>query len=164
MDELERGVELTLTVFPEATALLQPGEGAFDDPTFGHDGKGVEVTALGDLHRGTEGVGDGLGKGFSDITAIDQHVANFAQVGAATGEGLQSTFAIGYFSCCHRNRMRQALGIDGDVSLDARYFLAGIVTLRIGAIGVLHALGVHDQERRGAAAPLFHAGRANLIF
>ena len=165
MDELEAGVELSLTVFPEATAFLNPGEGTLHDPTFGHDGKAVEVTAFGDLHRrSSEGVGDGLGKRFTGISSIDEHVAHGAQIGAATGEGFQSTFAIGHLGGGHCNRVGQALGIDGNVTFDARYFLAGIIALLPGAIGVLHALGVHDQERRGAVAPLFHADLANLIF
>jgi hypothetical protein len=164
MDELEAGVEFTLAVFPEATALLKPGERAFHDPTFGHDGKGVEVTAFGDLHRCPKDVSDSLGKRFTGITAISQHTANPVEIGTATREGFQGSFAVSDFSSGHGDGVRQALGVDGDVALDARYFLAGIVALFLGAIGVLDALRVHDQECRAWIAPLSGAGRANLIF
>lgn len=164
MDELETAVELTLAVFPEAAAFFEPGKGTFDHPTFRHDGKGMEVTAFSDLHGGSEGVGDSLRKRFTAISSISQHTANSLEVSAATGDGFQGSFAVGYLGGRQGNCMGQPLGIDGDVAFDARYFLASIVALFFSAIGVLHALRVHDQERRGDVAPLSHAGLANLIF
>lgn len=41
VDELQAGIEFSLAVFPQASAFLEPGEGAFDHPALRHDGKGV---------------------------------------------------------------------------------------------------------------------------
>jgi len=96
MDELQAGIEYAFAVFPETAALFKPGKRAFHHPTFGHDGKGVEVTAFGNLHGRAKGVGDGLGKRFSDIAAIGQQAANPLKVGAATSESFQGAFTIGH--------------------------------------------------------------------
>ena len=106
MDELEAGVEFAFAVFPEAAAFLKPGEGAFDNPAFGHDGKGVEVATFGNLHRcANEGVCDGLCKRLTDIASIGQQTANLVEVGAATRKGFQGTFAIGYLGGGHGGRV-----------------------------------------------------------
>jgi hypothetical protein len=60
--------------------------------------------------------------------------------------------------------MRKTLRIDSDVALDAGDFFAGVVTFLLGAIGVLHALRVNNQEAGHGVASLFGAGLANLIF
>ncbi|AOS14670.1 hypothetical protein ATY45_09235 [Xanthomonas oryzae pv. oryzae] len=71
---------------------------------------------------------------------------------------------IGDFRRGHRNGMWKALRIHRDVALDPRYLLARVIAFLAGCITVLHALRVHDQERTAGLAPLFLAGRANLIF
>ena len=43
MDELEAGVEFPLAVFQKSSALLEPGEGALDDPALGEHNKGDRV-------------------------------------------------------------------------------------------------------------------------
>ena len=50
------------------------------------------------------------------------------------------------------------------VALDARNFLARVITLQGRRVGVLDALRGHNQERVAGVAPLFYTGRANLIF
>jgi hypothetical protein len=60
--------------------------------------------------------------------------------------------------------MGQPLGIDDNVAFDAGYLFAGIITSVTGAIGILDALRVNDAETRLGVAPLFAAGRTNLIF
>lgn len=49
-------------------------------------------------------------------------------------------------------------------ALDARDLLTRVIALQSRRVCVLHALRVHDQERAASVAPLFLAGRANLIF
>ncbi len=73
MNELERGIELTFRVLPEASAFFQPGEGAFHDPAFRNNGKGVQLVTLGHLHCGTKPLLDGLSKRRSVIGAVHQH-------------------------------------------------------------------------------------------
>jgi hypothetical protein len=57
--------------------------------------------------------------------------------------------------------MGQSLRIYPDVPFDARDFPACIVTILLGAIGVLHGLGVNNQEAGHGVASLFDAGLAN---
>ena len=49
------------------------------------------------------------------------------QVGGAAVEGKESAFAVCYISRRNCDHMGQALGIDRNVALDSRDFLAGVV-------------------------------------
>ena len=51
MDELQAGVEQPLAVFPQPPVFLQPRKAALHHPALGHDLKGMQFAALGDLHR-----------------------------------------------------------------------------------------------------------------
>ena len=166
MDELQAGVELAFAVLPQPSVLLQPRKAAFDDPAFGHDLESVQFAALGDLHRHllAEDRSHTVGERLSGIAAVTQQAFHASQVRLATIQGLECAFAVRHVRRRHRRSMRQTLGIDGDVPLDPRYLLAGVIALVAGRIRVLHALRVHDQERAASVAPLFLAGRANLIF
>lgn len=126
----------------------------------------MQLAALGDLHRDllAQDLSYAFGERFSGIAAIAQQALHLSQVRLATIQGLERAFAVGHFRRRHRDRMRQALGIDGDVTLDPRDLLARVITLVAGRVRVLHALCVRDQERAASAAPLSLAGRANLIF
>lgn len=166
MDELQAGVERALAVLPQPSVLFQPREAAFDDPALGHDLEGVQFAAFGDLHRDllAQDLSYALGERLSGIAAIAQQVLHVSQVRLATMQALERAFAIGHFRRRHRDSVRQALGIDGDVTLDTRDLLAGVIALLAGRVRVLHALRIHDQERAASVAPLSLAGRANLIF
>lgn len=60
--------------------------------------------------------------------------------------------------------MWQALGIDCNVTFDARDLLSCVVALVVRAVCVFYALRINDQEARHGAASLYGTGRANLIF
>ena len=164
MDELQAGVKFAFAILPQPPVLLQPGKAALDHPALWNDGKCVQRVALGDLHRGLEQVRDRLCKRPAHVAAIGQHTPVPNESGLAPLHGLQGTLAIGHLGRRHSDRMGQAPAIHGNVTLDPRDLLACIVALAFGAIGVLHALRVHDQERRAGVAPLFHACCATLIF
>ena len=76
MDELQTGVELALAVFPQTAAFLDPGKGPFYNPTLGHNGKTMQLAALGDLNLGTEQFFNGMGKRLPDISAVGQDALN----------------------------------------------------------------------------------------
>ena len=164
MDKLERGIEFGFTVFPKAMAFFEPGKGAFNNPALGHDGEGVKFATFGNLHSRAKPLANALGKGLPGIATIHQHALNLLEVHGATVNGPKGSLPICDVGGGYTNGMRQPLGIDSDVAFNARYFLARIIAFFPGTIGVLHALRVHDQERRGGVAPLSHTGLANLIF
>ena len=116
------------------------------------------------LNLGTEQFLDGLGKWLTDIPTIGQEALNGLQISRAATEGQQGSFTVCYLGCRDSNRMRQALGIDRNVALDSRYFLAGVVAFLARAIGILDALRVDDQKARRGFAPLFCTSLANHIF
>lgn len=116
------------------------------------------------LNLGTEQFLDGLGKWLTDIPTIGQEALNGLQISRAATEGQQGSFTVCYLGCRDSNRMRQALGIDRNVALDSRYFLAGVVAFFPGTIGILHTLCVDDQKARRGFAPLFCTSLANHIF
>ncbi len=167
MDELKAGVERAFAVFPEA-AGISPARRRSVSTTqrLGHDGKGVEFAAFGDLHRrSSEGVGDGLGKRFTGIASIDQHTAHLAETGAATPERLQGAFTIGHLGGGHGDGVGQALGIDGQVTLDAPRLSCPHRSLSAGRYRCFFTLCASTiRNVVEPVAPLSHAGLANLIF
>jgi len=62
-DELQTGIEFSLTVFPQSAACVEPSKSALDDPPLRHHGKGRKRVALGHLHGCPEPCFDRLGKG-----------------------------------------------------------------------------------------------------
>lgn len=79
-------------------------------------------------------------------------------------EGKQGALPVGDIRGDSGNGVRQVLGIDRNVALDSRDFLARVVAFLSGSIAVLDALRVDDQEARRRFAPLSGTGRANHIF
>ena len=149
MDELQAGVEPTFMVLGQPAVLLQPCKAALDHPALGNHCKRVQLAALGNLHRDmfTQGLAHPLGKGLARVAAVGQHALHRAERALATLECLQSTFAIAHICRGHDNRMRQPLGIDCNVALDARDLLACVVALQTRRVGVLDALRVNNQQR-----------------
>lgn len=121
----------------------------------------MQFAALGHLHGSAELVLHGLGERPAGVAAIDQHACDLLQVVCAAVEGHQRAVAIRHLGRGDGHGMRQALGIDRDVALDAGDLLARVVALPSSGVGVLHALGVYNQEAGRGAAPLSGAGLAN---
>ncbi len=161
MDHLEAGVQFSFAVLPESSAFFEPCEGAFDDPSLGHDGEGVKFAALGDLHRRAKLLLHGFGKWLARVAAIHQYAADVPQVAGAAVERGQGAVAVGHVGRRDGDGMRQTLRVDRDMALDAGDFLACVVALLAGCIGVLHALRINDQEAGRGAAPLSGAVLAN---
>ena len=105
-----------------------------------------------------------MGKWQTDIPTIGQDALNGLSISSATTEGEQCPLAVGYIGSGYGDRVGQALGIDGNVALDPRYLLAGVVAFLARTIGVLDALRVDDQKARRGFAPLSCTSLANHIF
>lgn len=121
VNELQAGIEFTLAVFPQPPILLQPGKAALNNPAFGHDLEGMQLTPLGNLH--CDGLSQNFShlfsKRFSGVAAVAQQTLHVFQVRFAARQRLQCAFAVGYLRCCHCDGMRQALRIDRDMAFDA---------------------------------------------
>ena len=161
MNELQAGIEFPFTVLPEPSALFQPTEGAFDDPAFGQHYKGVQFIALDDLNGGFQTLFYAIGEGLTSVAAIDQNAFHSRQIRLAAVDRLQGSAAIRHLGGGNRDGVGQPLRIDPDVPFDPGDLLARVVALLLGAIGVLHALRINDQEAGHGVASLFGAGLAN---
>ena len=106
MDHLEACVEFAFAVFPESSALFEPGEGALDDPSFGDDDEGMQIAAFGDLDGCAELVLDRVGERFAGVAAIDQHAGDLLEVVRAAVERGQSAVAVGHIGGRDGYRMR----------------------------------------------------------
>ena len=124
----------------------------------------MQLTAFGDLNLGAEQFFNGMGKGLTDISAIGQDTLNSLQISSTAAEGQQCPLAVGHVGSGDGNRVGQALGIDGNVAFDSRYFLAGVVAFLTRTIGIPDALRVDDQKARRGFAPLSCTSLANHIF
>ena len=79
-------------------------------------------------------------------------------------ERSQRAFSIRYLCRGNGNGIGQTLGIDHNMALDPRYFLAGVIAFFLCRIGILYALRINDAKGGLLAAPTVGADRANLIF
>ena len=164
MGELQTGVERSLAVLLQPAAFLQPGKAALDYPALGDHCKLMQFAALGNLHRRAQHVAYRLRKRLAHLAAIGQHSFDLAQTRLASIKRLQRALAVRHLGRGHRHCMRQTLAVHGDVALDARDFLARVVAFVVRAVGILHALRVHDQERGQRVVSQCLTGHANLIF
>ena len=158
MNELQAGIEFSFAVLPEPSALFQPSEGTFDNPAFGQHRKGVQFIALDDLNGGFQALHYAIGEGLAGVATIDQHAFHSFQIRLAAVHSLQSPAVIGHFGRGNCDGMGQPLRIHPNVPFDAGHLLARVVSLLLGAIGVLHALRVNNQEAgHGVASPFGEA-------
>ncbi len=81
MDKLQAGIEFTLAVFPQPPILLQPGKATLNNPAFGHDLEGMQLTPPGNLHRDglSQDFPHAFGKWFSGIATVAQQALYFPQ-------------------------------------------------------------------------------------
>lgn len=161
MDYLQAGVELAFAVLPESSAFFQPCEGSFDDPSLRHDGEGVQLASFCDLNACPEPFAYRFGERSARVAAVGQNAGDRVQRAGATIESGQRAVAVRHLSCRDGDGMRQPLRVDREGALDAGHTLARVKALLAGRIGVLHALGVDDQEAGRAAPPLSGAELAN---
>jgi len=161
VDELQAGIEFSFAVLPEPSALFQPSEESFNHPAFGQDDKSVQFIALDHLNRGLQPLHHAVGKRLAGVAAIDQNAFHSRQIRFAAVDRMQGPTAIRHFGGGNRNGVGQPLRIHPDVPFDPGDLLARVVALLLGAIGVLHALRVNNQEAGHGVASPFGAGLAN---
>ncbi len=145
-------------------AFLKPGKRAFHHPPLGHDTKGVEFIALGNLYGRPQNLMYTLSKRAPRITTIDEHAGNLAQGMLVLLKRFQCPLSIRDIGCRHRNSMGESFCINGNMAFNARYLLPRIIAFVLCRIRVFDALGINDQKGAACAPTMFDTGRANLIF
>lgn len=138
---------MSLAVLPESPALVQPGEATLEDPALGHDLEGVQLAALGDLHRdvSAQDVAYALPEWRADAACVCQQNLHSRQTGLAAFVRLQRPLAARHLGCRHRHGVGKPLRVHRYVALDPRDLFARVIALHAHGVRVLHALRVHDQ-------------------
>jgi len=106
MDHLQTCVEFAFAVLPKSSTFLQPCEGSFDDPSLGHDGKGVQLVSFCDLDACAKLFADRVGERSAGVAAVGQDAGDLVQIVGAAIEGGQSTLTVRYLRGRNGNRMR----------------------------------------------------------
>jgi len=104
---------MSLAVFPESSAFLQPSKGTFHDPALRNHHKGLPFATLGDLYAGPQLCKDGLSQRLACVASIDEHTLHAGEIGLVAVNGLQSPLAIRHMGRCDLNCRGKSLGIDG---------------------------------------------------
>ena len=124
----------------------------------------MQFVALGDRHFSPQQPPDFLGKGLARVAAIHQHGRYAVQRLCVAPHPVQSPLPFGHVRRGDHDKVRQPLAVNADVALDARHFLAAVVTFLLGGVGVADALRVNNQGAGLGLAAISGTCRANLIF
>ena len=97
--------------------MVQPGEGALDDPAFRHDLKGMEFATLDHFDLGADEPSDIFGEVIARVTAVYQDFAHFRQVRVGIADEVSRAVAVGHIGGANERGMGQAAGVHADVKL-----------------------------------------------
>lgn len=157
MDELQAGVESSFAALPQPSVLA-----ALHNPALEHHLEGMQLAALGDLHRHalTQELAHALHEGLTHVAAVAQHAWQ------PLSPDLQRSSACN--APCNPSpepwSLPPHLGVHRNVTLDPKDLLARVIALQGRPVHVFHALRVHDQARAASVAPRYLSGRVNLFF
>jgi hypothetical protein len=132
VQESERLAVEILPIFGEPAASVEPGDGAFDDPSFGQDDEGVQFVALDDLDDPVAAFGNGQRDARSAIPGVGEDAPNERKQGprALVEHGCRAIaiLDIGGMNC---NAQHQAERVYEKMALLALDLLSCVVAMRI---------------------------------
>jgi hypothetical protein len=122
---------VTLEILAEATALADPGEGAFDDPPLGQHDEAVEIGPLDDLQFPRPGLGDELCHLRPLIAAIGIDAFDEGEGPPGLPEHGGGPIAVLNIGGMDDDAQEEAEGIDEDMALAALDLLARVEARRV---------------------------------
>ena len=122
---------MALEVAGQPAVASDPGEGAFDDPSLGQDDEGVQLGALDDLDLPSAGIGHDVGHPGPLIAGIGEDLDDRGEAAGGVAQQAPGAVAILNAGAMDDDVQQQAEGVDDDVALATRDFLARVVALRI---------------------------------
>lgn len=142
MEESECIVVAVFPVLGEATAAIEPGNGALNDPTLGFDDKALDaISALDDLdYQAAHRLGGAAVEDRACIGAVSEQLAQERELSEQSGQQENAAVAILNIGRSHQRVQHQTQRIDQDVALLALDQLAGIKAMRIDAGAPFSAL------------------------
>ena len=132
VDEGGGAADVALEVFGQPSTAADPGEGAFDDPTFWEDNEAMWLGALDDLELPGPGLRDVGGQGGAAVVGVAEDALDAWE--AASGAAIEDQ--PGAVAILHVGRMdhdiqEEAERVDEDVPLAALDLLARVIARRI---------------------------------
>ncbi len=124
----------------------------------------MQLVALRYFHSRLQNALDLLRKWFSRIAAIHQYILHFRQSLLLLNRKPYRSGSIRHIGRRYLDAMRQALRIDGDMTLDPGYFLAAVIPFLLRRIRVLHALCVQNAKRGFFFPPKVGSDLSNYFF
>ena len=121
----------------------------------------MQLTALDDLDGCANSLLNCVGKRLALVAAINQHVLHFPQTVLVSSYHSNRPGLVAHIGRGDVQDMRQAIGIHGNVPLDAVYLLPGVIAFLLGCISVLDGLGVNNQKSGARVATMVLSGLAN---
>lgn len=130
-DEGDDGAGMALEVTGEPSVARYPGKGPFNDPSFGKNDELVQVGTLDDLELPIASSGHDGGHPGSLIAGIGEDFGDRRKAASGVAQQAAGAVAILHVGAMDDDVQQHAEGVDDDVALAARDFLARVVTLRV---------------------------------
>ena len=132
---MQEGEPFAVEIFPilgEPSAAVEPGDGAFHDPSFWQDGEGVQFGALDDFDNPAAGAGGGQCRARTLIACVGEDTQNEREQGSgAFVKNERGAVAILDIGWVNGSAQQQAERVDEDMALLALDLLARIIAVRI---------------------------------
>ena len=122
---------MTFKVPHQSTVSADPGEGAFDDPSFWQHDEAVEIRTFDDFDLPATGGGHDRGHFWSLISSIGEDPLNKRKTPSGLAQQITRAVAILDIGRKNAHAEQKAEGIDEDMTLAARNLLARIEALRV---------------------------------
>jgi hypothetical protein len=122
---------VALEVAGEPAVAADPGQGALDDPSLGQDDEPVQFGTFDDFELPGAGIGDDLGNRGPLIAGVGEDLPDRREAAAGIAQQTAGTVAVLDAGAVDDDVQQQAEGVDEDVALAARDFLARVVALRV---------------------------------
>ena len=121
----------------------------------------MKFAALNNLNGCSEYFFDCSGEFLTAVTTISERIFYSREISFILFYHFNCPSSVSDISCCDCNGVRKSIGINGNVALDARNFLARIVTFFFGGVGVFYRLRVNDYEASFFFPTIVSSGLSN---
>jgi hypothetical protein len=130
-DEGGDGSRVAFEVAGEATIAADPGERAFDDPTFWQDDEAMRIAPLDDFYSPSTGGGDRPFHCSALIAGVGEDHGDEGKAAARLTQNLARAIAILHAGGMNDDAQEKAERIDKDVALATDDLLARVIALRV---------------------------------
>lgn len=124
----------------------------------------MEFTSFCNGDLSTDLFFDGFRKLVASVATVNECPDNLIKAVFISVNHLECTLTISHIGGGYMYCVRQSIGVDTEMSFDARNLLAGIIAFRLGCICILHTLGINDAVRCLFVSTIDCSDLANQFF